>query len=160
MRVIVLCGCLVLLGCLDEVSPAKQLNEAVTEMNKATRWGQLGTAAQMVEPSYRAQFADKHSHWGAQVQVADFEIMHVEMQPGDEVALAVIAYQWYEMNAMTLHQTVVRQRWSRVDGGYTLISESVIQGDDRIFKRAEDTSGGEDAPAQLMSDPLMGSAGG
>ena len=160
MRAIVFCGCLLLLGCLDDVSPAKQLNEAVNEMNKATRWGQLGTAAQMVEPTYRAQFADKHRHWGSQVQVADAEIMHIELQPGEETAVAVIAYQWYEMSAMTLHQTVVRQRWSRVDGGYTLISEAIIQGDERIFKRAAETSGGEVAPPELMSDPLIGSAGG
>lgn len=160
MRANVLCGCLLLFGCLDEVSPAKQLNEAVNEMNKATRWGQLGTAAQMVEPTYRAQFADNHRHWGSQVQVADAEIMHIELQPGDETALAVIAYQWYEMSAMTLHQTVVRQRWTRVDGGYTLISEAIIQGDERIFKRAAETAGGEDAPPELMSDPLIGTAGG
>ena len=154
MRATVLCVVLLIGGCLDNVSPAKQLNDAVLEMNKATRWGQIATASQMVEPSYREQFNDHHRHWGSQVQVADAEVMHVELQAGDEVALAVIAYQWYDVRAMTLNESVVRQRWSRVTGGYTLISESVIQGDERIFKGKATTSGGDDAPARVDDGPV------
>jgi hypothetical protein len=141
---------------LQEVSASKQLNDAVLELSKATRWGQIGTAAAMVEPTYRAKFTDNHRHWGSELQVADSEIVHVEMAPGEESALALITYQWYEMRAMTLHESVVRQRWSRTDNGFALISEVVIQGDGRLFEAGEAPAAPSADPA-LMSDPLIDS---
>src|SRR5262245_28871262 len=156
MRAILFATCLFASACfLNEISASKQLNDAVLEMNKATRWGQLGTAAAMVEPTYRAKFTDNHRHWGSQVQLADSEVVHVELAPDEETALALITYQWYEMRAMTLHESVVRQRWSRTGGSYTLISEVVIQGDGRLFQADDATSGADAAPAPaLMTDPL------
>ena len=152
MRSIAVCACVLLAGCLlENASSAKQLSDAVTEMNKATRWGQLGLAAQMVEPVYRQQFIANHAHWGRLVQVADSEVVHVEIAPGEESAIAFVSYQWYLMEAMTLHESVVRQRWSRAGDGYALLSEVVVQGDGRLFASAD----GGHAP---MHDPLLGSA--
>jgi hypothetical protein len=142
-----------LAGCfLDNASAGKQLSDAVTEMNKATRWGQLNLAAQMVEPVYRPQFVTNHAQWGGRVQVADSEIVHIEMAEGEDNAVAVIVYQWYETEAMTLHQSVVRQRWSRAGDGYALLSESVVQGDARLFG---DGTAGKTVP---ISDPMLGTA--
>jgi hypothetical protein len=152
MRSIAACACLLLAGCfLENASSAKKLNDAVTEMNKATRWGQIGMAAQMVEPVYRQKFIANHSRWGELVQVADSEVVHVEIAPGDESAIAFVTYQWYEMEAMTLHESVVRQRWSRAGDGYALLSEVVIRGDGRLFAS-------DDAKPAPMRDPLLGSA--
>ena len=117
---------------------------------KATRWGQVGMAAQMVEPVYRQKFVENHAHWGNRVQLADSEILQIEMQPGAESAVAVISYEWYMTESMTLHQSVVRQRWSRAGEGYALISETVVQGDTRLF--APDDAPGKTAP---MTDPMM-----
>jgi hypothetical protein len=151
MRPIVLCLCTLLAGCfLDNASSGKQLTDAVTEMNKATRWGQLNLASQMVEPVYRRQFMANHAQWGERVQVADSEIVHVEMAEGEDSAVAVIVYQWYETAAMTLNQSVVRQRWSRAGDGYALLSEAVVQGDSRLFAVAAS------AKATPMSDPMLG----
>ena len=121
-------------GCmLQNEGPAKKLSDAVQEMNKATRWGQLGQATLMVEPVYRVQFVKNHAQWGGLVQLADSEVVHVELAPGHETAVAIVAYEWYLSSAMTLHQSVVRQRWSRVGSSYALLSEAVVQGDPRIF---------------------------
>jgi hypothetical protein len=151
MRPIVLCACALLAGCfLENASAGKKLSDAVTELNKATRWGQLSLAAQMVEPVYRQQFMANHVLWGERVQVADSEVVHVEMQ-GDDNAVAMIVYQWYETQAMTLHQSVVRQRWSRAGEGYALLSEVVVQGDGRLFGKPTDAA----TPAPV-SDPLLG----
>jgi hypothetical protein len=153
MRSIVLCLCTLLAGCfLDNASSGKKLTDAVTEMNKATRWGQLNLASQMVEPVYRPQFMANHAHWGARVQVADSEVIQVEMAEGEDSAVAVIVYQWYETAAMTLHQSVVRQRWSRVGDGYALLSEAIVQGDSRLFAEA---AAGKAVP---LRDPMLGSA--
>lgn len=150
LGVLSLCGCF-----LQEVSASKQLNDAVLEMNKATRWGQISMAERMVEPTYRTKFATNHAHWGSIVQVADSEIVNVEMAPGEETALALVTYQWYEIRAMTLHESVVRQRWSRSGDGYALISEVVIQGDGRLFSLSEGAGNVAAPAAPLMGDPLM-----
>jgi hypothetical protein len=153
MRSIVLCICTLLAGCfLDNASSGKKLTDAVTEMNKATRWGQLNLASQMVEPVYRPQFMTNHAQWGERVQVADSEIVHVEMAEGEDSAVAMIVYQWYETAAMTLHQSVVRQRWSRVGDGYALLSEAVVQGDGRLFGEPASTKPGP------VHDPMLGTA--
>ena len=39
-------------------------------------------------------------------------------------------------DAMTLHQSVVRQRWSRMSGDFGLFSEAVVQGDPRLLASA------------------------
>jgi hypothetical protein len=133
-------ACALLVGCfLENASSGKKLSDAVTEMNKATRWGQLSLAAQMVEPVYRPQFLANHAHWGQRVQVADSEVVHVELTTDEDNAVAMIVYQWYATEAMTLHQSVVRQRWAREGDGYALLSETIVQGDARLFAQAEGT---------------------
>jgi hypothetical protein len=158
MRSFALTGmaCLLLGGCLfQNASAATKLRESLAEMNKATRWGQLGLAAQMVVPLYREQFIKNHAHWGKTVQLADSEIVHVQMAKGDEDAVAMIAYEWYQTESMTLHQSVVRQRWSRTGDGYALLSEVVVQGDGRLLAPSAHDSPGKPA---MMADPLLGRA--
>lgn len=142
-------------GCLlDNASPSKKLTDTVYEMNKATRWGSLGMAAQMVEPSYRNRFVETHRHWGQVVQVADTEVMQIQIDPGTEDAVAVIAYQWYQMDMMTLHETVVQQRWTNANGNYGLASEMVVKGDPRLLHptaNSEQGMGGPGMDADSMS---------
>jgi hypothetical protein len=127
--------CVLLSGCLFEsLTASKRLSDSVQAMNKATRWGQLGQASQMVDPIYRARFMETHSHWGQTIQVADSEVMQVELAPDKESATSIIAYEWYMNDAMTLHQSVVRQRWSKMSGNFGLFSEAVVQGDPRLLQ--------------------------
>jgi hypothetical protein len=129
-------------ACLFEsASSSKKFSETVEQMNKATRWGQLGQAARMVDPAYRAQFTSNHAGWGELIQVADAEVVQLDMAPTNDSATAVISYEWYLKSAMTLHQSVVRQRWSRGRGGFGLLSEIVVQGDPRLL-------GGKGAPVR------------
>ena len=122
-------------GCMfNNAGPSQKLKESVYAMHKATRWGQLGEATRMVEPNYRSRFAETHRHWGERIQVADSEIVEMEMTPDHENATAIVAYNWYLASAMTLHTTTVRQRWANMDGSYGLISEAIVGGDPRLFE--------------------------
>jgi hypothetical protein len=151
VRQMVVLGLLLAAGCMfQNEGPAKKLSDAVQEMNKATRWGQLGQATLMVEPVYRMQFVKNHAQWGGLVQLADSEVVHVELAPGHETAVAIVAYEWYHASAMTLHQSVVRQRWSRVGSGYALLSEVVVQGDPRIFGPSSNAA--TPAPSPSVTD--------
>ena len=127
-----------LVGCgLENASPTKKLADAVHGFNEATRWGEFGTAANLVDPNFRKQFLVNHRFWGGQVQLADSDIVHVEISTDREQATALVAYQWYLSGQMSLLQSVVRQRWMLLGGGdYGLVSEVVVQGDGRLFDPA------------------------
>jgi hypothetical protein len=60
--------------------------------------------------------------------------MQVELAPDKQTAVSLIAYEWYSNDAMTLHQSVVRQRWSKVSDNFGLFSEAVVQGDPRLLQ--------------------------
>lgn len=123
-----LCGCM-----MQSEGPAKKLTDTLQNMSKATRWGQLGEAGRMVEPVFRTRFLQTHAHWGQLIQVADSEIVHMEMTPDHETAVAMVSYEWYLLSAMTLHATVIQQRWAYINDTFMLTSESVVQGDARLL---------------------------
>ena len=130
--------CLTLLAALPgcffaNASSTKRLNDVVNQMNRSTRWGQVADAARLVEPNYRPLFIASHRGWGQVIQVADSEVVQIEMAPDYESAIAIVSYDWYLPDALTLHETVVRQRWSKLGSNYTLVSEAIVQGDARLF---------------------------
>ena len=148
MRVLWLIACVLLGGCLLESANAgRKLSDTVEAMNKATRWGQLDQAERLVDPIYRSRFTASHAHWGRSIQLADSEVMQVELAPDKDSAISIIAYQWYTNDAMDLRQSVVRQRWSRSGGSFGLFSEAVVQGDPRLLQpngpKVMTTAGGE-----------------
>ncbi len=139
--------------------PSKRFHETVLDMNKSTRWGQMGDAALWVEPSYRPKFVETHARWGQDIQVADSEVVSVQMAPDQDQAVALVNYQWYLMSAMTLHTTVIQQRWTQVNEHFLLVSELVVQGDDRLLHVSavpgvEHGEGGESAPISADAESL------
>ena len=146
---------LALFGCgLENASPTKKLADAVQGFTEATRWGQLGTAANLVEPTFRSKFMENHRHWGGAVQVADSDIVHVEISTDKENATALVAYQWYLTGDMSLLYTVVQQRWAALGEGYGLVSEAVVQGDGRLFNpNASPALPSGNEPVSLLGDP-------
>ena len=136
MRVLLLVLCLGVssAGCMMQgEGPVKKLTDTVQDMNKATRWGQLVEAERLVEPVYRPRFLRSHAHWGQTIQVADSEVVHMEMAPDQETAVAAVSYEWYLLSAMTLHTSVVQQRWAQVNETFMLVSENIVQGDPRLL---------------------------
>jgi hypothetical protein len=146
-----------LLGCMGVGDgPAKRFHETVLDMNKSTRWGQMGDAAMWVEPTYRPKFVETHARWGQDIQVADSEVVSVQMAPDQDQAVALVNYQWYLMSAMTLHTTVIQQRWTQVNEHFLLVSELVVQGDDRLLHAGKvlGSEGGESAPISADAESL------
>lgn len=125
--------CLVSLGatgCIfQSMTAGERLQEAVNEMNDAARWGRFDIAGDRVHPRYRGKFASTHAKWGGAFQIADMEIVDVRLQGGEDTATSTVAYGWYSYETMTLHRTIVRQKWAREDGVFSLTEESVVGGD-------------------------------
>lgn len=140
------CGCF-----LTNTSPAKKIGDSVHNLNEQTRWGRITDASQLVEPSYREKFVDQHQSWGNEIQLADSEIVNVQIAPGNEHANALITYSWYAMDSMTLHETTVKQKWSSLGGNFALVSETVVKGDARLLQAtaaAEKSSAGGEGLSQ------------
>jgi len=136
---------LMLLACLSacfmaNTSASKKIGDTVHDLNEQARWGRITDASLLVEPSYRQKFIKDHQHWGDDIQLADTEILNVQIASDAENASALVNYSWYAMDTMTLRTTTVRQRWSAVSGGYALISEAVVKGDPKLLKGGDDTS--------------------
>ncbi len=122
-------------GCVfQSLTAGERLQEAVNEMNDAARWGRFDIAGGRVHPRYRAKFAETHAKWGGQLQIADMEIVDVRLAPDEDGATSTVAYGWYSYDTMTLHRTVVRQRWRRQDGTFSLVREDVVGGEEVLFE--------------------------
>lgn len=137
---LLLAGCL-LGGCLtNNINPSQKLNERVQEYSDATRWNRMDLAVQMVTPSYREAFIRSHSAWGRSLEVADSEVIHIQIAPDGNTATSTLAYSWYDLSAMTLARTVVRQQWNIRDG-YHVNAEEIMEGAPELLPvpQAEDT---------------------
>src|SRR5262245_49838857 len=145
---------LALTGCfMANTSPAKKIGDTVHDLNDQARWGRIGDAALLVDVSYRNTFLSAHQAWGSEIQLADTEIVHVQIAPDAEHANAIVNYSWYAMDSMTLHETTVRQRWSAVSGGYALMSEAVVKGDPRLLATKDKAK--EPTPDDIVGNTPM-----
>lgn len=142
-------------GCfLNNASPTRKIGDTVHDMNDQARWGRMGDAAQYVDPTYRSTYLTNHRRWGSAIQLADAEVVHVQIASDAANATAFVTYSWYSMDDMTLHQSVVRQRWSSQEesDSYALISESVVQGDPLLLKSEGEGVNNESASVSVIKD--------
>jgi hypothetical protein len=136
-----------LLGCnFAGLRPTEKLKQSIQELNEAARWGRLDLASQYVGPNYRQRFFAVHASWGKQMQIADLEMVRLDIDPNKSVAAASIAISWYGLNEMTLRQTVVRQRWKQREGQYVLDDEQVIDGDPSLIAKPDRPTPSPTAP--------------
>lgn len=121
-------------GCLfNNLSPTEKLNDSIRGMNDAARWGRIDLALQYVEPVFRERFLRTHHGWGRNIEVADSELLRIEMAPDEKAAVALVGFSWYRLDSMTLHSTVLRQVWKERDGHYVMGSEDVFEGDAKLL---------------------------
>lgn len=121
-------------GCfLDNASPTKQLADTVHEFNDSARWGRIGSAAKFVEAGYRVRFVEAHRSWGRNIKLADGEVLSVSFADDRQSAQAIVTYSWYDLDTMTLHDTVIRQTWKSQEDFYGLSDETVIEGNPRLL---------------------------
>ncbi len=142
--------CLSLMGCLSNMSSTRKIGDTVHDMNDQARWGRLGDAAQYVDPTYRNTYLTNHRYWGSEIQLADAEVQHVQIAQSADAATAFVTYSWYGADTMTLHQSVVRQRWSALGSRYVLASEVVVQGDPRLLGATGPATSTDAAPISLL----------
>jgi hypothetical protein len=126
-----LCACF-----LAGASTDKKIGDIVYNLNNQTRWGRINDAAMMVEADYRDAFLDRHRLWGSEIQLADAEVLNIQIENNAEHASAFVNYSWYAMKDMTLHETTLHQRWNARNSSFALSSEMVVRGDPGLLSAA------------------------
>lgn len=138
MRAFLLCLALSLGGCfLNNASPQKKLGESIRDMNNAAHWGRVGQAALYVDGKYRSQFVARRAHWTGEVQLAEHEVVNVQMDDAGDTAIAIVTCSWYGLSDMSLHSTVIQQTWKNFSGEYALVEEHVVRGDPDLLLDVE-----------------------
>ncbi len=154
MRTVSLLLAVALSGCmLGNLSQSEKLREAVNGYNEEVRWTRLDLAVQRVAPAHRATFRLHHMGWGRDIQLADVEVMGMNVAGEDvEQATSTVAYRWYDHRDMLMAETLVLQTWERTRGNFYLTSEEHLEGDPGLLRDPpeepeDDADAAADAPA-------------
>src|SRR5690554_3967794 len=148
----------------QNISPTEKLRDAVIGYNDACRWNRLDLAVLMVDPPLRPKFRAEHHLWGKDIQIADSEILQVQVAGKESItAAATVAYHWYDQRGMTIAETVVLQRYEKRKGGYAVIGEEVVSGDPRLlevpegfeFELPSEGEDGEPMPTTERDEPAV-----
>jgi hypothetical protein len=125
-------------GCfLANLGADKKIGDAVENLNKQARWGRLNDAVLLVMPEYRETFLNQHRLWGTDIQLADSEIVNIQLASDSRAASAFVIYSWYAMTDMTLHETTLRQHWEAKNSTFALSAETVVRGDPALLASSE-----------------------
>jgi hypothetical protein len=101
--------------------------EAAYDYNDAMRWGQTRNAAAYVPPEARtAMLADARAR--EDVQVADYEMVQVEMDEDQKRAQIVVDMTWMLRSEGLVRQSTFEQTWERREGHWTMVREKRLSG--------------------------------
>ncbi|MEM9073278.1 MAG: hypothetical protein AAGE52_32535 [Myxococcota bacterium] len=138
MRVLLVCLALSFTGCVfNNISAEEKLRDSVVGLNDEVRWNRLDLATLRVAAPYKLQFRATHHGWHRDFQIADSEIIQVEVGDNRDSATSFVTVSWYDHATMILHDTTLRQRWNRTINGYMLTEEKVTDGNERLLEIPE-----------------------
>ena len=115
-----------LAGCLAGASSRDRLMEAVYDYNDAVRWGQANAATAYLPPEARAQFVARHRI--PDLQLADYELLQIDMAKDKEHALVVVEVTWMLRSDGLCRQSSFEQNWEQHDRRWSLAKERQVGG--------------------------------
>ncbi len=129
---------LLLTGCtLQNLTPQARMQESVYTLNDASRWNQLEAAQRNVSTKYQARFRNRRSRWGEAVNVADIDLVFMQLAQDKNSAVSEISLSWTDASGVYLHRSNITQRWAKEGGTYRLIDESITKGDPALFAESQ-----------------------
>lgn len=126
-------------GCKSRTQTASErLRDAVVGYNDELRFGRQDLAVQRVAPEYRSEFIGGHYRWGRGIEIADVEVVNVEVMGQDvDRAVSFVNLRWIATGTMLVRETLVRQEWKKRASWYQLTGEHVIDGDASLLEVPE-----------------------
>ena len=122
------------MGCtLQNLSPQARMQESVYTLNDASRWNQLEAAAKNVSLKYQTLFRQRRSTWGEAVNVAEIDLVFMQLAEDKESAISEISLSWTDATGVHLHRSNVTQKWANESGSFRLVDETINKGDPALF---------------------------
>jgi hypothetical protein len=132
---LVAAACLFASCTLSNLSPQSRFSDSVYVLNDSARWGQVDLAAEHVADSYKDRFRARRDSWGESVQIAEVELLHMQLDSDKERALSQVSLSWTDAAGVSLRKSLVTQRWQSERGHYRLVEETISKGDPGVFGR-------------------------
>jgi hypothetical protein len=121
-------------GCtLTHLTPQARFQESAYTLNDAARWGNVDLAMRHVSPKYLALFAERHQGWGETISIAEVDLTRMKLADDKQSAMSEISLSWYDEGGVTIHSSVIQQKWEVVRGKFQLVDEAIRRGDPRVF---------------------------
>ncbi|MAQ17990.1 MAG: hypothetical protein CMN30_24735 [Sandaracinus sp.] len=138
-------------GCIfNNVSAEERLRDSVVGLNDEVRWNRMDLATQRVAPAYRSEFSLTHHEWHERMQIADSEIIHVQVGETRDEAMAYVTVRWYDQSTMLVAETTIEQKWEKEGRGYILADEGIRSGDARLLALPEGFEHDEDGNVRAI----------
>src|SRR5262245_5487683 len=118
-------GLLVLSGCITGggYSTRDKVVEATREYNDDVRWGRYESASRHVPKELRRGFVDRHKKLEDELEIADYEVFGIDIDPKKTSATARVEYTWTLKRVGLVHKSATRQRWENRDGTWVVTAE-------------------------------------
>jgi hypothetical protein len=134
-----------LAGCMTGAgySLKDKITEAAQEYNAGVRWGQIDQAVQHIPVDRRARFVAQHNALEDELEIADCEMVHLEVDSKQEKGTARVEYVWSLKRRGLVEKTSTDQVWVRKNGDWVVEKETRVKG----------------APLTLFEEPKTARAG-
>jgi len=132
MRVLPL---LLLTGCIAGMgySTIDQVTNAAREFNNDVRWGRYDQASIHVPKDERQRFVDRRTALEEELEIADYELVTIDVDKKKETASARVDYTWTLKTRGIVEKTTTRQSWERRDGQWVMATETRVKGSPLIL---------------------------
>ena len=132
MRLIVSFALFTLGGCvLMDYSTKDRVTMAAREFNDGVRWGKYDQAAIHIPKEQRERFLERHRRLDDELEIADYEMVSLEIDKTDRKKPKVTArvdYTWTLKNVGLVERTTTQQQWEERDGSWMVVREERVKG--------------------------------
>jgi hypothetical protein len=117
-------------GCMPGMgySTVDQVTNAAREYNNDVRWGRYDQAAEHIDREHRDRFVERHTSLDELLEIADFELVNIEVDKKKQTAQARVDYTWTLKNRGIVEKTTTKQAWERHDGSWIMAHETRVKG--------------------------------
>jgi hypothetical protein len=122
--------CLVVAACGAQQRPGVELMDDIRTYQEGLRWRRWDEAALRLPPGRRDAFLETHEELDAELRIVDYEIERVRLAPGSTTATVQVKYTWHLDSVGVVHDSIVEQRWRRVNRAWFLVAERLKRGED------------------------------
>jgi hypothetical protein len=133
MRFAVWAFALLVPGCIAGAgySTKDRVTSAAREYNDGVRWGKYEEAAAHIAKDRRDKFIERHKALEDELEIADYELVSIEIDKSDrkhEKVTARVDYTWTLKRVGLVEKTTTRQIWEEHDGDWLVAREERIKG--------------------------------